>query len=274
MGHLKYHPKCAKTGLTHLCFADDLLIFCDGSLESVNCILEILQDFENRSGLGISLQKTSLFSAGLKPHETERIIQATGLSSGTLPVRYLGVPLCTKKLSLLNRAPLLQAIKDKFMSWTVRYLSFAGRLQLISTVISGMINFWTSAYILPKACLAEIDSLCAKFLWKGKMDGSGASKVAWEKVSTPKREGGLGLKNWVVWNQACAMKLIWFLFFKQDSIWASWYIAEVLDGDINNFWIINTKQKHSWLANELLLLREKMYGWIKLRVENGETCYY
>ncbi|KAL0740389.1 hypothetical protein Bca4012_081902 [Brassica carinata] len=274
LGQINYHPKCARTGLTHLCFADDLLIFCDGSVESVNCILQILQDFENRSGLGISLQKTYIFSAGLKPHEVENIKQATGLTSGTLPVRYLGVPLCTKKLSLLNCAPLLQAIKSKFLSWTVRSLSFAGRLQLISTVISGLINFWTSAYILPKACLSEIDSLCAKFLWKGKLDGSGSAKVAWERVTTPKKEGGLGLKNWVVWNKACAMKLIWILFFKTDSIWATWYTAEVLDGDINNFWVINTKQKYSWLANQLLLLRDTMYQWIKLRVGNGETCYY
>lgn len=145
---------------------------------------------------------------------------------------------------------------------------------MISTVISGIINFWTSAYILPKACLSEIDSLCAKFLWKGKVEGNGGSKVAWEKVSSPKREGGLGLKNWVIWNQACVLKLIWMLFFKPDSIWATWYITEVLDGDINNFWVINTKQKHSWLANQLLLLRSTMFEWIKVRVGNGETCYY
>ncbi|KAH0857558.1 hypothetical protein HID58_085819 [Brassica napus] len=42
-------------------------------------------------------------------------------------------------------APLIQAIKSKFMSWTVRLLSFAGRLQPISTGISGLINFWTYA---------------------------------------------------------------------------------------------------------------------------------
>lgn len=92
-------------------------------------------------------------------------------------------------------APLIQAIKSKFMSWTVRLLSFAGRLQPISTGISGLINFWTYAYILPKACLSEIDSMCPKFLGKGKLDGNGAAKVAWEKCSQPKREGGLGLKK-------------------------------------------------------------------------------
>lgn len=273
-GHLKYHPKCSRTGLTHLSFADDLLIFCNGTVESVTCILDVLRDFQQRSGLAISLEKTSMFTAGLKQHEIDQIKAATGLASGTLPVCYLGVPLCTKKLSISHCAPLIQKIKSKFMSWTVRALSFAGRLQLISTVISGLINFWTSAYILPKACLAEIDSLCAKFLWKGKLDGSGASKVAWSMCTTPKEEGGLGLKNWVVWNTACALKLIWLLFFKSNSIWASWFIAEVLDGDINRLWVINTKQKHSSLANHLLSLRNIIFPWMKITVGNGETTYF
>lgn len=273
-GDFKYHSKCDRTGLTHLCFADDLLIFCDGSAESVNAILGVLRDFEARSGLGISIEKTSIYYAGLKPHQMDAITFATGLTAGVLPVRYLGVPLCTKKLSILHCAPLIQSIKSKFQGWSSRSLSFAGRLQLISTVISGIINFWSSAYILPKAGLAEIDALCSKFLWKGKLDGSGGAKVAWEKVSVPKQEGGLGLKNWVCWNVACAIKLIWILFFKQDSIWATWYLAEVLEGNINNFWVINTKQKNSWLANYLLLQRDTVFDWIKMVVGNGETCYF
>ncbi|KAE8728802.1 hypothetical protein F3Y22_tig00004072pilonHSYRG00220 [Hibiscus syriacus] len=34
-GVFGYHPKCKRIGLTHLCFANDLLIFCKGSIDSV-----------------------------------------------------------------------------------------------------------------------------------------------------------------------------------------------------------------------------------------------
>lgn len=273
-GNFNYHSKCQRTELTHMCFADDLLIFCDGSISSVNAILAILRDFEERSGLAISIEKTTLFAAGIKPHEMQQIKQATGLTEGTLPVRYLGVPLCTKKLSLNNCAPLIQAIKTKLHSWTVRSLSFAGRLQLLSTVIAGIINFWSCAYILPKGCLAEIDSLSSKFLWKGKTDGQGSAKIAWDSVTKPKSEGGLGLKNLSAWNIAAALKLIWLLSFKPDSIWSAWFRSEVLQGDLNNFWVINTRQKHFWLANQLILLRTIAYPWIKVAVGNGENTYF
>ena len=34
-GAFSYHPKCKKVKLTHLCFADDLLIFAKGNLDLV-----------------------------------------------------------------------------------------------------------------------------------------------------------------------------------------------------------------------------------------------
>lgn len=51
---IKYHHKCYSSKLTHLCFADDLLIFIDGSLSSVQNVLQVLKEFELRSGLGLA----------------------------------------------------------------------------------------------------------------------------------------------------------------------------------------------------------------------------
>lgn len=63
------------------------------------------------------------------------------------------------------------------------------------------------------------------------------------------------------------------LFFLPGSIWGSWYITKILEGNLNNLWVISTKRKNSWLVNELLQLREMAYLWIRLKVDNGERCY-
>ena len=52
---IKYHHKCSSSRLTHLCFADDLLIFIDGSIDSVQNVLQVLKEFELRSGLAVSV---------------------------------------------------------------------------------------------------------------------------------------------------------------------------------------------------------------------------
>lgn len=199
---LKYHSNCKSTKLTHLSFADDLLIFIDGSIKSVQLVLQILKEFELRSGLAVSMQKTSFFTSGLSVVEVETIQASMGMTLGSLPVRYLGVPLNSRKLSLTNCEPLIQQVKARFSSWSVKSLSFTGRLLLIKTVIAGITTFWCSAFILLKACIARINSLCSMFQWKGSLEGHHTARVSWETVVLTKRQGGLGVKDLYTWNKA------------------------------------------------------------------------
>ncbi|XP_010421785.1 PREDICTED: uncharacterized protein LOC104707187 [Camelina sativa] len=91
--------------------------------------------------------------------------------------------------------PLIEKIRMRIASWTARMLSFAGRLQLISSVLFSLTNFWISAFRLPKACIKEIDRLCSAFLWSGPSLNTKKAKVAWSEVCLPKSEGGLGLRS-------------------------------------------------------------------------------
>lgn len=162
-GEFGYHHLCEETKLTHLCFADDLLILTEGSTRSIKGVLEVLWNFEAHSGLGISVSKSCFFTSGLSQQEIELLQQEAGLSHGTLPIRYLGVPLCTKKLTMANCEPLILNVKAKLNSWSARSLSFAGRLLLINTVISGITNFWCDTFTLPKFCIKLINSLCGAY---------------------------------------------------------------------------------------------------------------
>lgn len=175
-----------------------------------------------------------------------KIISEVGLTHGVLPVRYLGVPLCTKKLSLSNCDPLIQQVKKKVNSWSARSLSFAGRLLLINTVISGISNFWCSTFTIPKKCIKLINSICGAYLWKGTTEGHHSARVSWETVTLAKNEGGLGIRDLLQWNVACNIKLVWLLFFRAGSIWVAWITksinfikVKVGDGRSTRFWTDN-----------------------------------
>jgi len=58
-----------------------------------------------------------------------------------------------------------------------------------------MFSFWAQVFILSQEVLHQVMKLCRNFLWGGKDNYQRALYVAWDKVCTPKKQGGLGIKN-------------------------------------------------------------------------------
>lgn len=114
-------------------------------------------------------------------------------NEGFLPVRYLGVPLISTKLKSKDCDQLVERIIRRIKSWTNRYLSYAGRAQLITSIFFSMQVYWSSLFILPKKVITAIESLFRSFFWSGCDLRKHGAKVSWEKVCSPKSEGGLGL---------------------------------------------------------------------------------
>ncbi|KAK4383969.1 hypothetical protein Sango_3103300 [Sesamum angolense] len=101
-------------------------------------------------------------------------------------------------------------------------LSFAGRVQLIKSVLISLEVYLAMAFILPKGIIKEMIKRLRTFLWKG-TSSSGYPKVAWEVVCRPIEEGGQGIKDIVALNRALMSKHLWAVI-KQDqtSIWVDW----------------------------------------------------
>nr|GEW60808.1 hypothetical protein [Tanacetum cinerariifolium] len=57
----KYHKGCKEFKITHLCFADDLVVMCHGDKKSVEVIKDSLEEFSNCSGLIPNPSKSTVF---------------------------------------------------------------------------------------------------------------------------------------------------------------------------------------------------------------------
>lgn len=147
----------------------------------------------------------------------------------------------------------------------------AGRLQLISSVIYSLINFWMSAFLLPKRCIKQIESLCSRFLWAGNLEQTHNAKVAWQTVCLPKLEGGLGIRDLVTWNKTLCLRLIWLLFSNSGSLWVAWH-KEKLQGQ--SFWEVQEKSKDSWIWRSLLKLRNLGHRFIKCKLGNRSSSSF
>ena len=86
----------------------------------------------------------------------EMIHKETGFKLGSLPVRYLGVPLVTRRLLVRDCEPLVEKITARIMCWSANLLSYARRLQLIKSVLFSLQNFWCRIFLLPKGVMKRI----------------------------------------------------------------------------------------------------------------------
>ncbi|KAL0446228.1 UNVERIFIED_CONTAM: hypothetical protein Slati_1750700 [Sesamum latifolium] len=134
-----YHPKCEKLKITHLLFADDLMLFSRGDLPSIHLLMECLQEFRDVSGLAVNTTKSSIFTAGIQAEELHGILARTDFARGMMPVRYLGIPLAAQRLSITDYSPLVDQIAKSISKWSAKSLSYAGRLELIRSVIQALL---------------------------------------------------------------------------------------------------------------------------------------
>lgn len=150
--------------LTHLFFADNLMVFAEGKKRSKEGILMVFAEFDKMSGLKICLEKSTLFMAGFTEQKREELLNEFQFLVGKFPVRYLGLPLLTKTMTVTDFLLLVEKIRKRIVTWTWRFFSYTSRLQLINSVIISLANFWMAAFRLPSECIREIERLCSAFL--------------------------------------------------------------------------------------------------------------
>lgn len=98
-GAMSLHPLCLTPRVTHLMFADDLLVFSDGSFHSVSGVKEVMAQFKSWTGLEINPAKTKIFFGGYSQIEAAVISDLAGFKRGSFPTRYLGLPLDPNRIS-------------------------------------------------------------------------------------------------------------------------------------------------------------------------------
>ncbi|XP_039047469.1 uncharacterized protein LOC120187962 [Hibiscus syriacus] len=222
----RFHPKWKKICLTHLCFADDLLLFCHGSLDSVMGVVSILDRFYELSGLRLNAMKSEFFACGVSVNSLLQIRLATSFKISQLPVRYLGVPLVTQKLTSRDCSALLIKIKSRIDVWSSMHLSFGGRLQLVKSVLFSIFGYWSRQLVLPKGVIKDIEKLC-----------------------------GMGQRKLTDWSKACCLMLVRKILVDDGSLWIAWikgYCFKTMD-----YWNVGCKTHFSWILRKLLKLRDE-----------------
>ena len=155
------------------------------------------------------------------------VAHSLGVPIGTLPAKYLGLPLSKNYPATRLFSPLIDKVRARIESWNLQSLSIAGRAELIKSVLQNMISYWIFSFKLPVAIIEELERMFSIFLWHQKMHS-----WKWVCICRPKEEGGLGIRKLSsLWYQACLENVHFFI------LWENWmkthylkdaHIAEIL----------------------------------------------
>ena len=224
----KWKPVILSRGgpqLSHICFADDLILFAEASVVQVRVIRGVLEIFCRASGQKVSLPKSKIFfSTNVSREHGEQISRESGIASTRELVKYLRMLILQKRINKDTFGEVLEKVASRLSGWKTQTLSLAGRVTLTKAVLSSIPVHTMSTICLPVSTLKKLDSLSRSFVW-----GGGQHLVAWGKICKSKTEGGLGIRKSRDINKALIAKVGWRLvedierfslrFFGVSTLW-------------------------------------------------------
>ncbi|GJY64381.1 homeodomain-like protein [Tanacetum coccineum] len=146
-----------------------------------------------------------------------------------MTVRYLE-SLISSRLLYKDCKILVKKLESRINDWRNKFLSIAGRLQLIRSVLSSMHIYWAFVFILSARIIHDLEQLMRGFLWcQGELK-KGKAKVAWESVCKPKLKGGLGIRRLEDFNVSLMATHIWSILSHKESLWVKWIHSYKLKG--------------------------------------------
>lgn len=219
------HPVGAPL-VSHLLYADDLLVFANGQKKSIKSLMDTLATYEKWSGQKISKEKSAIFMSKLINNSRRLgLLRITGFKEGTFPVTYLGAPLFLGRLTSRMMEPLVDNIWKNVVGWKFKLLSQGGRLILVRHVLSSMPIHLLSVLSILLMTISRINSIMANFLWGEAHDKRKVHWRAWQKVCKPTKEGGLGIRDLKEIQRSLHMKFA-FRLLTASSLWAEFFKAK------------------------------------------------
>ena len=117
-----------------------------------------------------------------------------GCEVGSLPLKYLGIPIHYRRLLNKEWNPVENRFEKMLGCWQVKLLSYGDRLVLINSVLTSLPMFMLSFLEIPKGVLKRLDFYRSHFFWQSDQHKRKYRLTKWNIVCRSKDQGGLGIE--------------------------------------------------------------------------------
>lgn len=117
--------------LSHLLFADDVLLFTKAKSSQFRFVSDLFDSFSKASGLKINLSKSrALFSSGTPQAKINKLTSISGIRGTTSLDKYLGFPILKGWPKRSDFLFIIEKMQNRLASWKNKLLNKTGRLTL------------------------------------------------------------------------------------------------------------------------------------------------
>ncbi|KAL6140994.1 hypothetical protein ACLB2K_059286 [Fragaria x ananassa] len=261
--------------ISHLFFANDLMLFAEASVHQASVLKQCLHTFCTLSGQAVSFEKSLIYcSPNTCPNIVNAISNTCGFNLTNDLGKYLDMPLIHSRVNKHTYNGIFDKVQGRLSSWKSKVLSMAGRLTLIQSVTSSIPNYAMQTAKFPVSLCDKLDKLNWDFLWGDLENKKRVHLVNWDSVCQPKQLGGLGIKKTADMNQAMLAKISWRMFQDDKGLWAEIFSEKYLrHGSMFDYnYKLNSECSSTWrgIIHGAELIRKNL----KWRVGNGQTVKF
>ena len=188
-------------------FVDDSIIFCKASIGECDLLQRILKDYEGVSGQQLNRAKTLLYFSSNTAKEVREEIKAIFEAQVIKQhEKYLGLPSLVGNNKKNSFKEIKEKLAKRLVGWKEKLLSKAGKETLIKAVAQAIQTYAMSCFKIPDSLCEEMTSLIRNFWCGQQKDERKKVWISWDKLCTPKSQGGMGFKQLKQFNLALLAK--------------------------------------------------------------------
>lgn len=144
-------------------YANDAALFINPKRCEMSAVKATLESFGRASGLKINASKCVAYPIRCEDLEFETIIQDFGGMAGSLPCRYLGLPLGVRKPRRAELLPILDRMAGRLKGWKGKLMARPGRLNLIASVLTSTATYFLTCFKSDKWARKRMHKICRNF---------------------------------------------------------------------------------------------------------------
>jgi hypothetical protein len=169
--------------------------------------------------LKINFNKSEFFCFGKAKDMEDQYRHIFGWESGSLPLKYIGIPIHYRTLRNAEWNPIENRFASKLGCWWSKMLSYGDRVTLINSVLISLPMFMLLFLEIPIGVRKRLDYYRSKFFfWQSDEHKKKYRLSKWNILCRPKDQGGLGIKVLKLKNKCLLSKWL-FKLLLEEAIW-------------------------------------------------------